>query len=699
MEKILARISSTLGQRQDIILAFFVISVIFMMIVPLPTGLVDVLIGLNMCISVVLLMVAVYLKSPTEFASFPAVLLITTLFRLSLSIATTRLILLDADAGHIVTAFGDFVVGGNIVVGLVIFLILTIVNFIVITKGAERVAEVGARFSLDAMPGRQLSIDADLRAGAITQKEAKVLRARVSQESRLLGSMDGAMKFVKGDAISSIIIVFVNLLGGLAIGIFQKGLSAGESINIYAVLSIGDGLVAQIPALFISICAGIIVTRVADDSADTDLANDIGVQVMRQPKALTIGAATLFVFAWVPGFPTTTFLVMAAIFAIPATMVWLTARKKKASDGLAKPLDEVDGPISSTMGKDGFTIEEDEIYSPTTQLLVELSPNLESELAVANLRAEVNKARLQIYFRLGINLPPVDVRKSAALAPNQYRIFVQEIPSAEGEVVPNSVLVLDDAKNLDLFKIPYAAHPEMVPRMPAIWVEKQYEAKLKEGSVRYKSEIEAIAYHAEFVFAKYVANFVGIQETKQILTRMEEKFPDLVKEAQRVLQLQQMTDLFKRLVQEFVSIRDVRTILSAMIEWGAKEKDPVVLVEHIRIALSRQISYQYSSKNNIVAGIILDAQIEETIRNSVRQTSAGSYMALEPEVSKQLVSLIRNKAIPVLSNGTPCCLVAAMDVRRFVRRMIEAELPELPVLSYQELATDVTLQPVARVSN
>ena len=697
MEKILRRISNTLAQRQDVVLAFFVISVIFMMIVPLPTGLVDVLIGLNMCLSIVLLMVAVYLKSPTEFASFPAVLLISTLFRLSLSIATTRLILLDADAGHIVAAFGDFVVGGNLVVGLVIFLILTIVNFIVITKGTERVAEVGARFSLDAMPGRQLSIDADLRSGAITQAEAKALRGKVVQESRLLGSMDGAMKFVKGDAISSIIIVFVNLLGGLAVGIFQKGMSAGDALNVYAVLSIGDGLVAQIPALFISICAGIIVTRVADESSDTNLANDIGVQIMREPKALTIGAVTLFIFAWIPGFPTLTFLVMSAIFAIPALMVFLAARKRK-KHGENRPLDETEGPITSALAKDGFAIEEDEIYSPTTQLLVELAPNLESELAVANLRAEINKARLQIYFRLGINLPPVDVRKSASLAPNQYRIFVQEIPSAEGIVVPNSVFVLDDTKNLDLFKIPYTKNPEMVPRMPAIWVEKQYESKLKEASVRYKTEVEAIAYHAEFIFAKYVANFVGIQETKQILTRMEEKFPDLVKEAQRVLQLQQMTDLFKRLVQEFVSIRDVRTILSAMIEWGAKEKDPVVLVEHIRIALSRQISYQYSSKNNIVAGIILDAQIEETIRNSIRQTAAGTYMSLEPEVSKQLISLIREKAVPILSNTTPCCLVAAMDVRRFVRRMIEAELPELPVLSYQELASDVTLQPVARVA-
>ena len=273
MEKsFLSNVADALRGRQDIVLAVFVVSVIFMMIVPLPTPLVDVLIGLNMSISVVLLMVAVYLRSPLDFASFPAVLLITTLFRLSISISTTRLILLEADAGHIIQAFGEFVVGGNLVVGIVIFLILTIVNFVVITKGAERVAEVGARFSLDAMPGKQLSIDADLRNGAITQSEAKKLRGAVAQESKLFGSMDGAMKFVKGDAIASIIIVFVNLLGGLTIGVLQKGLSAGEALATYAVLSIGDGLIAQIPALFIAICAGVIVTRVSDDSGDKDLA-------------------------------------------------------------------------------------------------------------------------------------------------------------------------------------------------------------------------------------------------------------------------------------------------------------------------------------------------------------------------------------------------------------------------------------------
>ena len=694
----LQKISDMVRERQDVILAVFIVSVIFMMIVPLPTWLVDALIALNMSISVVLLMVAVYLKSPLDFAAFPAVLLITTLFRLAISISTTRLILLDGDAGHIVEAFGEFVVGGNLVVGIVIFLILTIVNFIVITKGAERVAEVGARFSLDAMPGKQLSIDADMRNGAISQTEAKILRNKVAQESKLFGSMDGAMKFVKGDAIASIIIVFVNLLGGLAIGTLQKGMTAGEATQLYAVLSIGDGLISQIPALFIAICAGIIVTRVSDEGTSKDLAGDIGAQIMGQPRAISIGAAMLLVFAVIPGFPTAVFLILAAVLAIPGVMAYMKQRSGKVEVAPVKPLEQLVTPQKAQLSKQDFTVEQDDIFSPTTQLLVELSSNLERHLAGVNLRAEINKARLQIYFRLGVSLPPIEVRRGEGLADNHYRIFVAEIPSADGEVMLDHLLIFDDARNLELYGIPYVAKGELVPRMKANWVEKKHEAQLKAASVRFRTELETVTYHAEFVFAKYVGQFIGIQEVRGVLTRLESKYPDLVKEVQRIVPIQMITELFKRLVQEFVSIRDLRTILSAMIEWGAKEKDPVVLVEHIRIALARQISHQYAARNNVLSGILLDGEIEETIRNAIRQTSAGSYLSLSPDISKRIVQRIRDKALPVLSNGSPCSLITAMDVRRYIRRMIDSELPELPVLSYQELANDITLQPVARVT-
>ena len=691
------------SQRQDMVLATFLMSIIFMMIIPLPTLLVDVLIGISISIAVVLLMVAVYLKEPLDFASFPSVLLITTLFRLALSISTTRLILLQADAGQIVETFGQFVVGGNLIVGLVIFAILTIVNFLVITKGSERVAEVSARFSLDAMPGKQLSIDADLRNGGLTNDEAKAARNRIQRESKLFGSMDGAMKFVKGDAIAGLIIVFVNLLGGLAIGTLQNGQTAGEALQLYAILTIGDGLISQIPALFISICAGIIVTRVTDESVEAaNLGTDIGTQLSNEPKALGIGAAMLLVFALIPGFPSLTFLFLSALLGIPAFFTMRTAAKAKRKGGksqdVAEPLETLVTPQEQQLAQEDFSVTQDDIYSPTVQLLVELNNNIEQEFADYNLTTEINKARLQIYFRLGVSLPGIEVRRGRALPANFYRIFVTEIPTAQGEIVPGSVMVFDDVKNLDLYGIPYTSKDEFIPKVPALWVEDTYREKLDAASIRYRTPVEVISYHSEFIFAKYVNQFVGIHEIRQVISRTELLYPELVKEVQRIVPIQMMTELFKRLVQEYVSVRDLRSIFGAMVEWGPKEKDPVILTEHIRISLGRQISHQYAANNNVLSAILLDGSIEESVRSSIRQTSTGSYLAMDPEMSKQIVGRIRNGAEPVLANGNPITLITSMDVRRYLRRMIETELPELPVISYQELASDVTLQPVARIN-
>ena len=418
---------------------------------------------------------------------------------------------------------------------------------------------------------------------------------------------------------------------------------------------------------------------------------------MQQPKALSIGGAMLLVLAMVPGFPTATFLGLAFVFAIPAGLAALAKRRGK-KPSKAAPLDTLKDPKQQAMEKTGFSISSDSIYSPTTQLLVEVATNLEEHFADIDLREEINKTRLQIYFRLGVSLPPVDVRRSANLPNNHYRIFVQEIPSASGEVIPNSVLAFEDTQNLDLYQIPYEQKPDMVPRMRTLWVEKKHQDVLDEKKLRYKTEVEAIAYHAEFIFAKYASQFIGIQDVKQMMNRMEVDSPDLVKEAQRVLQLQPMADLFRRLVQEFVCVRDLRTIFSAMVDWAGREKDPVVLTEHLRIALARQISHQYANQKNVVSGILLDGEIEETVRGAIRQTSTGNFLQLDPQISKGIIAKISAAALPVLANGGPCCLITSMDVRRYVRRMCESELPELPVLSYQELSADITLSPVARVS-
>ncbi len=689
-----------ISERQDIILGVFVVSVIFMLILPLPTELVDTLIALNMSMAVILLMVTMYLSSPLEFSSFPAVLLITTLFRLALSISTTRLILLQGDAGRIVEAFGNFVVGGNLVVGLVIFLILTIVQFIVITKGAERVAEVSARFSLDALPGKQLSIDADMRAGAITLDEAREMRSRVQQESKLYGSMDGAMKFVKGDAIASVVIVFVNLLGGLGIGMLQRGLPFEEAIHIYSILSIGDGLIAQIPALFISITAGIMVTRVGDGAKDANLGRDIGRQVSAQPRALLIAASMLIVMAFVPGFPTLIFLVLAAALGAPALGAVFALKKAGGEESWEAETAKKTEPVKpgTPAGSESFSAARDPIFAPTVPSLVELPSSVLKLSSPGALRDQINQARLTLYYRLGAPLPVIETRVNPSLEQDRYKIFIGEIPTADGHMDPGGLFVMEKAENLDAFKIPYKRGETILPDHETLWSPKEAMNALDAAGFSYKKPLELVQYHCEVVLAKYAPTFLGIQEARFLLSKMEGEFPDLVKESQRALPVQVIAELLRRLVQEHVSIRDLRHILSAIVEWGAKEKDPILLVEHIRASLSRQISYQYSVGFNILPAFLLDSEVEETVRNGVRQTSVASYIALEPDISKNIVESIKEATAEALTGDTTPVLITAMDIRRYIRRLIESDIPELPVLSYQEIANEITLQPLGRVS-
>ena len=687
---------SRLSQRQDVVLAVFIVCVVFMLILPLPTVLVDTLIALNISLAVILLMVAVYLASPLEFSSFPAVLLVTTLFRLALSISTTRLILLQADAGHIVETFGKFVVGGNLVVGLVIFLILAIVQFVVITKGAERVAEVSARFSLDALPGKQLSIDADMRAGAITLEEARDMRNRIQRESKLYGSMDGAMKFVKGDAIASLIIVFVNLLGGLGIGILQRGLDFGAAIHKYSILSIGDGLVAQIPALFISITAGIIVTRVTDERDHANLGRDIGRQIGAQPRALLVAAAMMVVMSFVPGFPRTIFIVLASVLAVPAGMAFLA----KTRPGHVS-WEEVKTPQAAAqpekVGEQAFSASRDPIFAPTVQVMVELWSQVGQLSALDKAREMINQARVALYYRLGAPVPVMEIRINSSLEEGQYKIFIGEIPAADGLCRLGHVFVMDREETLKLYGIPYKTGEAFLPGSATLWVEEARLGDLEQAGVVFKDLLGLIQYHGEVVLAKYASSFVGIQETRFLLSRMEANYPDLVKEAQHTLPIQTIAELLRRLVQEHVSIRDLKQILSAIVEWGAREKDPILLAEHIRTSLSRQISYQYSVGYNLLPAFLLDSQVEETVRNGIRQTSTASYIALDPEVSKQIVAAVRKTVGAALEGENVPVLITAMDIRRYVRRLIETDIPELPVLSYQEVTPEITLQPLGRV--
>ena len=681
--------------RNDVVLAIMLVAIIFMMILPLPTWLVDVLIGVNMSISAVLLMVAMYLPSPLAFSSFPSVLLVTTLFRLGISIATTRLILLQGDAGHIIDTFGNFVVGGNLIVGLVVFLILTIVQFIVITKGAERVAEVAARFSLDAMPGKQMSIDGDMRAGTIDMEEAKRRRRIVEKESQLYGAMDGAMKFVKGDAIAGLIIVAVNLLGGILIGTMQRDMTAGQATKTYSILTIGDGLIAQIPALFIAICAGIIVTRVQADEGPSNVGRDIGAQVLAQPRALVIASAVALGMGLIPGMPTLTFLSLAAVLGgVGATLMKAT---RKVVDAKTGAVTEVPAMQAAGEPEKKAKTDASEEFAPTVPLLMDVSSHLRASFDPDVLNEELLKIRRALYFDLGVPFPGIQLRFNDTLPPETYNILLSEVPVSQGKLRPGYLLVRESTQNLDALQIAHETDKKFLPNIPTVWVSGDLKEAMAKAGLSFMDPGQVLTYHLAFVLRKYSADFLGIQETKFLLSSMEARFPDLVREATRVLPIQKVAEILQRLVSEDISVRNLRTVLEALIEWGQKEKDSVLLTEYVRSTLKRHISHKYSSGQNVLPAYMLAPNVEDTMRGAIRQTSAGSYLSLDPATSKRLVENIKRTVGDLSHSAQKPVLLTSMDIRRYLRKMIEQELYDLPVLSYQELTQEINIQPLARV--
>lgn len=699
----------SLSARADLALAALLVAIIFMMILPIPTILVDTLIAINFSIAVILVMLAIYIKSALEFSAFPAVLLISTLFRLALSVTTTRLILMDGDAGDIITTFGNFVVGGNLVVGLVIFLIITIVQFLVITKGAERVAEVGARFSLDALPGKQMSIDGDMRAGMLDMEEARDRRSSLNRESQLFGSMDGAMKFVKGDAIAGLIIIFVNIVGGILIGTTQNGMTAGDALEMYAILTVGDGLIAQIPALLISMTAGMIVTRISSteeelNDKDLNLGGVIGSQITAHPRALYVSAALLMGFAAIPGFPTQVFIILSVVIGGGAFFLSRSAnRQLNLSQNLPAILAKENGSASTSTTESKKATARNAVmgqaeFSITVPLLVDVAADLENILHADALNAELSRVRKALYLDLGVPFPGVHLRFNENLASHEYYILNQEVPVARGKLVPNSVLVTENEQQLSITDIDVRNEDMFLPNIESLWVEKEQIIKLDDNNLSYFSYDQVITYHLAYVLRRYAEEFIGIQETRYLLEKVQPHFGELVKEVERVMPIQRLSEVFQRLVSEDVSIRNLRVIMEALIEWGQKEKDVVQLTEYVRSSLKRQICFKYSGGSTVMPCYLLEQDLEDTIRSAIRQTSAGYYLALEPATSKLFLDNLSKFAEEGLKLERKPILLIAMDIRRYVRKLIEADFYELPVMSFQELTKDINVQPIASIS-
>jgi len=631
--------SSVLSRYGDLALVAGVAAIVALMVLPLPKLLLDMLVATNIAIGIVLLLIAMYVRSPLEFSVFPSVLLITTLFRLSLAIATTRMILLHGDAGHIIDTFGKMVAGGNLVVGLVVFLIITVVQFIVIAKGAERVAEVAARFSLDAMPGKQLSIDSDLRSGLIDKDEARRRRRELEAESKLHGSLDGAMKFVKGDAIAGIVIIVINLLGGLAIGVLQQDMSLHAATVKYSILTIGDGMVMQIPALLGAMSAGLIVTRATDDEHDRHLGDAIGRQVAAKPRVLLIAAGLCLLMAAVPGFPAAVFIGLALAFGIAGALLTPELRERMAR--LARPamasITQHAEPAPAVLAT---ALPEPR---PTVALLLELPASActaaSARLLVSRLEAVLDHFQLH----LGLGLPRIDIHALAAPA-DPWRLLAFEVPIAHG-TLPRS-----DAES-------------------------------------------ALAAAVQAALRRHLGLFVGTQETNALLTRAAADYPDVVKEVLRALPLARVAEVLRRLVEEEVPIRNLRDILEALADAAQREKDVHTLTEMARIALKRQISHRLAPDGELRA-VLLRPELEEMLRAAIRNTGGVQQLALDPQVAAQAM---RRLAQSVQAHS-PAALIAAVDVRRHVRKLIEADCFDIPVLSYHELMPNLRLDVLDRVS-
>ncbi len=672
-----------ISKRQDLALVALLMMTIFMIILPLPTWLIDLLIGMNLSLVILILVVTIYLKNPTSFSTLPAILLFSTLFRLAISISTTRMILVQADAGQIVETFGNFVVAGSVVVGMVIFLIITVVQFIVVTKGSERVAEVSARFSLDALPGRQMSIDSDMRSGEIDMVEAKARRQALQLESEFYGSMDGAMKFVKGDAIAGLIIIAVNLIGGIAVGVLTHDMSGSEAVARYSLLTVGDGLVSQIPALLMAISAGIVITRITHEDS-SDLGQDIAQQVTASPRALFIAGGVLVVFSVIPGFPTVVFLALAVVFIGSGIAVTLRVKADPDHEG-------------SNVAGVPAEARQDLIMAPMTPVHLALGKELMAKIDRRQFRQHALIERTRMFDQLGVPFPPV-VLADGEGDDTRWQLIIEGVPVAEGALPADQHRVVDDPELPEVMSIPTETHTAYAAQGETLWVPSSAVATLARAGVATEAPEEVLARIASTELPKHASEFLGVHETAAILTSMEARYDNLVKEAQKAMPLQKITLVLRRLVEEQVPVRNVRIVLETIIEWATREKDPDQLAEYVRIALARQISHCYADQDRFIPAYVVDNDVEELIRGAIRHSSVGSFLSLESDQSQKLLERLTGAMGDLTRHHSSPVVLATMDIRRFLRRFLSDSGIECPVLSHKEVAMNYKVQPLAMVS-
>ena len=672
-------------KNSDITIAVAVVAILVFMVIPLPSFLLDLLISFNITFALIILMASMYTLRPLELSAFPSILLLITLFRLSLNVASTRIILIHGNegataAGKVIQAFGSFVVGGNYLVGIIVFIILVVINFMVITKGAGRIAEVAARFTLDAMPGKQMAIDADLNAGLINEQEARSRREEISREAEYYGAMDGANKFVRGDAIAGIIITLTNIIGGLTIGVFQNNMSFANAAETYTLLTIGDGLVTQIPALIISTAAGIIVTRAGSES---NLGAEIASQILYQPRAIGITAIVLFGFGIIPGLPLLPFWVLGAL-AGGLTLFIHRANKQRilaeqdaaAREEKAIPVEHLDSlPLLDTLA---------------IEVGYGLIPLVDAEQD-GELLERIKSIRRQVAYEIGILVPPVHIQDNMQLKPGEYSILLKGNEIARGELMTNYYLAMNPGTVDE--KIDGIETHEPTYGLPALWIKEDAKEKAIAKGYTVVDLAAVMTTHLSEIVKRHGPDFLGRQEVQQLLDNLKDSHPKVVEElVPNYLSLGGVVKVLQNLLREQVPIRDLLLILETLADWAPATKDLDLLTEYVRQSLARTITKIHQTAEGILPVVTLDHSVESAVAAAIQPTEQGSHFALDPNTAQKIVNNLAQVLDKSQSLNYQPVIVCSAPIRCYFKKLVDQFVPNISVLSYDEILSNVEIQ-------
>ncbi|MBR4695289.1 MAG: flagellar biosynthesis protein FlhA [Selenomonadaceae bacterium] len=672
---------NSIKKYSDIVIAVTIITIVIMMIIPLPTALLDLLICVNITAALVIVISTIYNEEALDLSVFPSLLLVTTLFRLALNISSTRLILLEGYAGEVITAFGNFVVGGNPVVGFIVFVILVIIQFIVITKGSERVAEVSARFTLDAMPGKQMAIDADLNQGAITDAEAKVRREKIQREADFFGAMDGASKFVKGDAIAAIIIMLINIAGGFVIGIVQRNLEAVQALQQYTLLTVGEGLVSQIPALLISTATGIIVTRSASEG---NLGADIVNQFFRNDRIYFIISGVLVFLALVPGLPGIPFTFLAVTCFLIAR--GLRKKEEKAAETTKEEKKEKDKAEATRPENIVSLLQVDPMELEIGYSLIPLVDSGQG----GDLLDRIVMIRRQCALELGLVVPTIRIRDNIQIKPNAYIIKLKGIEIAKGELLLDHYLAMNSGTVFE--EVPGIETTEPAFGLPALWIPETEREQAELNGYTVVDAVSVLATHLTEVIKAHADEILGRQETQNLIDNLKKTNESLVDEVvPDLMNVGEIQKVLANLLKERITIRDMSTILEVLADYARATKDTEILTEYVRHAMARQITLQ-NVQNNILSCVTLDPSLENRIAGGVQRTDHGSYVSLDPDSMQRLINALNTELSKLTNMGYQPIVLTSPAVRLYFRKLVERSVPGITVLSHAEIEQSVEIQ-------